>query len=579
MARARAYIGRRHAAVAWSLIVHLRHIIDASERAAASFGRVGRVALLVGSTSGVGFALLASCSDPVLGGPDKPPYRDGGSVSHPDGTVSDASGPNADASDAITYPDVVIRDGAVVDADARDGDGGSSTTPRDVGSDGATTAGCGAVPVPTEGAGRELHVTTTGNDSNADGSAARPYGSLAAAVRNAVAGETVIVHGGIYALTSAQVLNANGRAGSPVTIRAADGENVVFDGAAVQLGNYDGLIRIGGSYTVVDGLEVVNSMGGGIQLVAANQAMIRRCRIHNIAFQALGGSGNDIVLQQNEVYDSVTSNTNGKVDIANNGFGWSPAVLSFWIGGTMTPSRRWTVENNHIHDNWGECLDALHLEDSVFRGNRLHDCYSVNLYVDDARGIRIEGNSIYNSTSKYNRAVGGESAHGISMGTESAAAPGVLQDITVANNLILSTSVGILYARFNGLGYSGVGIYYNVVAHTRKDAVWCDAAATASGVLRNNVFFKGANNNAVGLNSSSWMIDHNLWPNGGQQGTASIVADPQFSAPGIGGTAPEGFRLQAGSPALSAGTPVMGVPNDYACKTRSTTAPSIGIYE
>jgi hypothetical protein len=81
------------------------------------------------------------------------------------------------------------------------------------------------------------------------------------------------------------------------------------------------------------------------------------------------------------------------------------------------------------------------------------------------------------------------------------------------------------------------------------------------------------------VNSTGWTIDHNVWPNGGQQGTGSIVADPQFTAPGNGGTTPEGFRLKPGSPALSAGTPVVAVPNDYTCKARSTTAPSIGLYE
>jgi hypothetical protein len=515
--------------------------------------------MMKGTSWALGFALLLpACGTSTSGNPG-------------DG-VTDSNG-------VAPHPDAAVSDGTSPDLGASDGDGGSSPLTPDAGSDGVIAGSCASVPVAGPGAGRELHVTTMGDDGNADGSATRPYASLAAAVRAALSGDTVLVHGGTYALAAAQVLNPNGRAGSPVTIRAVEGERVVFDGAAVQLGNYDGLIRIGGSYAVVDGFEVVNSRGGGIQLVAASQVMIRRCRIHNIAFQALGGSGNDIVLQQNEVYDSVTSNTNGVVDVANNGFGWSPAVLSFWISGTMTPSRRWTVEDNHIHDNWGECLDALHLEDSVFRRNLLHDCYSVNLYVDDARAIRIEANYIYNSSAKYNRAVGGESAHGISMGTESAAAPVVLQDITVANNLILSTSVGILYARFTGLGYTGIGIYYNVVANTRKEAVWCDAAGVSSGVARNNVFFRGANNNAVGLNSTGWIIDHNVWPDGGQQGTASIVADPQFTAPGNGGTAPEGFRLKAGSPALSAGTPVVAVPGDYTCRTRSGTAPSIGLYE
>jgi hypothetical protein len=109
--------------------------------------------------------------------------------------------------------------------------------------------------------------------------------------------------------------------------------------------------------------------------------------------------------------------------------------------------------------------------------------------------------------------------------------------------------------------------------------MWCDAAGTSSGVARDNVFFRGANNNAVIVNSAGWTIDHNLWPNGGQQGTASIVADPQFTAPGNGGTSPEGFRLKPGSPALSAGTQVAAVANDYTCKARSSTEPSIGIYE
>jgi hypothetical protein len=545
--------------------------MEVSRPVAASFGGVGIVASLACALSALGLALLTGCGDAVIGNHDNPPHDDGGSVTSPDSAVTNPNGtPDAAARDANAV------DSGAIDSGATNPDGRSST---DAGSDGPLTppTGCAAVPVPVS-SGRELHVTTTGNDGNADGSTTRPYASLSAAVRSAVAGDTVLVHGGTYALTAAQVLNPNGRAGSPITIRAVEGDNVVFDGATVQLGNYDGLIRVGGSYSVIDGFEVVNSRGGGIQLTGANQTMVRRCRIHNIAFQALGGSGNDIVLQQNEVYDSVTSNTNGVVDVANNGSGWSPAVLSFFITGT-TPSLRWTVENNHFHDNWGECLDALHLQDSVFRGNLLHDCYSVNLYLDDARGIRIEGNYIYNSTDKYIRAVGGEIAHGISMGTESAAAPVVLQDITVANNLILGATVGILYARFSGLGYTGIGIYYNVVANARHESMWIDAAGTSSGIARNNVFFRGGSNNTIVTNSTGWTIDHNVWPNGGQQGTPSIVADPLFTAPGIGGTAPEGFRPRPGSPALSAGTPVATVPNDYACKVRSTTAPSIGIYE
>jgi len=573
-------------------------MLELSRYGATPFAGARLVAWLLCSLSGLAFTQLTACNGADSSKSDSSPQVGGGTAMNPDGTLiptggaaptgmpvgggsgfTQASGGAAGGSGGVSGGiggvsglgglGGVSGSGGIVA-----GSGGASGSPNGPPLDGS----CAAVPVPVATGGRELHVTVTGNDANANGSAALPYGSLSAAVHSAVAGDTVLVHGGTYALKSAQALSPSGHAGSPVTIRAVAGESVIFDGTGVVLGNYDGLIRVSGSYAVIDGFEVVNSVGGGIQLVGANQVMVRRCRIHNIAFQALGGTGNDIVLQQNEVYDSVTSNLNGKVDTANNGSGWSPAVLSFWVSGT-TRSKRWTVEGNLIHDNWGECLDALHLEDSVFRGNVLHDCYSVNLYVDDATALRLEGNYIYNSSTKYNRAVGGESAHGIAMGTESVAAPAVLQNITIANNLILSTGVGILYARFKGLGYSGIGIFHNVIADTHNESVWLTAAPTSNGVAQNNVFSKGANNNAVGLNSAGWTLDHNLWPNGGQQGTANVIADPQFSAPGKGGTAPAGFRSKAGSPALLAGTPLASVPNDYACAKRSAVSPSIGIYE
>jgi len=74
----------------------------------------------------------------------------------------------------------------------------------------------------------EYHVSPDGNDS-ADGSSARPWRTIQRAADAAVAGDVVVVHGGVY---REWVKPANaGREDAPITYRAADGERPVVTGA------------------------------------------------------------------------------------------------------------------------------------------------------------------------------------------------------------------------------------------------------------------------------------------------------------------------------------------------------------
>src|SRR5687768_13256597 len=99
--------------------------MEVSRRVAASFGRVSVVASLACTALGVGFALLTSCSDAVVGKPNKPPYDDGGSVPNPDGTIPDSSG-------TIMQPDGAVGDGPAVDSGAGDSDGATIAHPDGV---------------------------------------------------------------------------------------------------------------------------------------------------------------------------------------------------------------------------------------------------------------------------------------------------------------------------------------------------------------------------------------------------------------------------------------------------------------
>src|SRR5262245_19619538 len=143
--------------------------MELSRPVAASFGRVGVVASLARALSGLGFVLLTGWGDVVIANHDNPPHDAGGSVPSPDSGVTHPPG--------TVTPEGAVRDAGAVDSGTTNPlHGGSST---DAGSDGPLIppTGCAAVPVPVS-SGRMLHVTTTDNDGNADGSTTRPYASL-----------------------------------------------------------------------------------------------------------------------------------------------------------------------------------------------------------------------------------------------------------------------------------------------------------------------------------------------------------------------------------------------------------------
>ena len=77
---------------------------------------------------------------------------------------------------------------------------------------------------------REIHVATTGTDSN-PGTVARPKKTLAAALKLATQpGTHVVLHKGMY-FEGDLVTSARGTAAAPIVVRGARGEDVILDGS------------------------------------------------------------------------------------------------------------------------------------------------------------------------------------------------------------------------------------------------------------------------------------------------------------------------------------------------------------
>ncbi|MEQ9318188.1 MAG: right-handed parallel beta-helix repeat-containing protein [Polyangiaceae bacterium] len=108
------------------------------------------------------------------------------------------------------------------DSTSTGGQGTEATSSSSTGSGTPTGAG-GATTT-----GTSLFIAPDGDDG-APGTEAEPFATLQHAVDVAVPGDTIVVRGGTYALTTSVVIDKPGTADAPYRIVAFDGEHPVFD--------------------------------------------------------------------------------------------------------------------------------------------------------------------------------------------------------------------------------------------------------------------------------------------------------------------------------------------------------------
>ena len=77
------------------------------------------------------------------------------------------------------------------------------------------------------------YISPTGDDDN-NGSISAPWKDLEQATDNLVAGNTLILRGGVYRLQKTFNIRCNGTAEAPITIKAYPGEKPILDGALVE---------------------------------------------------------------------------------------------------------------------------------------------------------------------------------------------------------------------------------------------------------------------------------------------------------------------------------------------------------
>lgn len=307
---------------------------------------------------------------------------------------------------------------------------------------------------------------------------------LAAAVRNAAAGDVLEIARGYY--------RTNLLIDKPLTLRGVDRPTISG-------GNQGDTIRVTAPDVVIEGLIVRDSgdslkdQNSGIYLYpGAHNAVVRRCDLTYNLFGLWVEKANDVLIEHNVI--------TGKRDYGSSQRG---------NGVQLYNTKGARILNNNI----SFVRDALYIDVShhaVFRGNKLHHSRYGSHYMNSYYNLWEDNDSYYNrgglalmevrdQVVRNNRAWG-NSDHGIMLRT--------LQDSVIENNIVAGNRRGLFiydveYIKLNG----------NLVVDNHV-GVHLSAGSTRNEVEGNDFIGNREQVRYVGSRDERWGVKHgNHWSN------------------------------------------------------------------
>ncbi len=349
-----------------------------------------------------------------------------------------------------------------------------------------------------------LYVATNGDDNSSNPyNTNTPFRSLSKASQWANAGDVIKLRGGTYKYTDEQWISKSGTSSQPIYIQSYDNEWAVLDGSSRNsTGN---VIGIGGSYVCLRSMEVKNSQGVGITIWGGGNNIIQGVNVSSCQASGIYVGFNNYSLSStpciNNTIDGCTVYNNCRNNQARilTG-GWPAAVVSLY-------ARNTNVKNCDINANWGEGIAIAVTSGGYVGYNRVHDNYSVNIYLDNATYVTVDNNIIdtqyWGEYYRYNAP-----ASGIQMGNESEySLYNPLNYNTIKNNKIYKCSRGIYYGNYdNGGGFKNTDIFGNYIEKSLTKAFETDAADHSGSKIHDNTFKANGGTNSTSFSGSGLSV-------------------------------------------------------------------------
>lgn len=346
-----------------------------------------------------------------------------------------------------------------------------------------------------------------------------PADDFRTAMQTLVAGDTLTLRGGTYALTSYFNLQLTGTATAPITIRAKPGEQPLLH----FVGSSQNIVNVTGSvFLVFDGIEF---SGGsrGIRLTASSDITIRNCHVHDTAANAIAANdaGSDyarLAFIHNEV-DHTGDTGEG-----------------FYLGCEADACRMHDslVAGNYVHDLAGPSVtqgDGVEIKfgsyANVVRDNVIHDTAypGITLYGVNGHGARnvIERNLVWHSGD-----------NGIQADS----------DAIVRNNIVLGAAGAAFAANAPpGITPGNLDIVNNTLINARNDTIHLSGVGAAVLIANNALYANGHNAVFASGTTNLVTLSHNVGSgsmsgvSGGFDASGDIAVD--FVAGSYSGTLPQ----------------------------------------
>jgi Right handed beta helix region len=396
---------------------------------------------------------------------------------------------------------------------------------------------------------------------------------------------------------------------------------VVDRSGAVPSTMWTALISVNANYVSVRDINLKDSAGAAATFESTDITRRHHFMMENVVashlFQAIVLVGN---YYQNGVIRNVTASNYGLCTF----YKYTECNFGGWHGGIVihdSPRAMVLVENNTVHNGFGEGFNCLRSSHVLFRGNRVGNVHSNGIYLDHCQNTMVENNIAWGDfTGKWGAY---RSFGGVSTANEDYGNGLRLSSINnvVRNNLIAGFGFCIYSEQFPESVKQGLKIGYhyygNTCAGVHLQNVGLEPASNVDKILvQNNIFYSpGARYGACSFpNKAGIRFESNLWDNGSMTANCRSATDI-FQDPGLvssidtlvrldASNMPTArvFSLRADSPVLGRGTNVLtngvqlisdaqgfdslvrdprcqpsasGLPHDYYCVDRRSP-PSIG---
>ncbi len=320
----------------------------------------------------------------------------------------------------------------------------------------------------TGATGRVYYVSAAGSDQNS-GTVGAPLKLINTALARTMAGDTVILRGGVY--PEKVLFKISGSADKPIVVKAYPLETPVVDGSSFSVTGREAVVTIRNVRNIVlEGLDICNyktaaasvEVNGIIVDEGCSNIRLRNNRIYNIENNATpenGRSAHGILIIGNtgQVMTNIVVDSN-EIHDCNTGYSENLTINGYVDGFTISHNKVYNAENIGIDAAGGYAANSVaafnYARNGVIADNELYaidgttgpiPVYSVHhgaiaIYIDGARNIIVERNKIHDSD------------RGIGLVSETADFP--TQGVVARNNFVYNCYAAGIYLG-NYIGATG----------------------------------------------------------------------------------------------------------------------------